>query len=107
MDKAIYGKPWFVYIAECRNKTLYVGIAIDVAERITEHNNTNRCRYTRFRKPLTLLYKELCQDYDFARKRESQIKKFSRKKKFDLINKNQDFSPQLITSGLEVQKIVA
>ncbi len=87
MDKRIYDEPWFVYIAECRDKTLYVGIAKDVDKRIKDHNNTNKCRYTRFRKPLALVYKELCCDYNFARKRELQIKKFSRKKKLEMLNK--------------------
>jgi len=87
MDKNIYNEPWFVYIAECRDKTLYVGTAKDVGQRISDHNSTNKCRYTRFRKPLSLAYKELCINYGAARKREAQIKKFSRKKKLELIDK--------------------
>ena len=88
MDKCIYSNPWNVYIAECFDKTLYVGIAINVDERIKEHNSTNKCRYTRFRKPLRLVYSEFCDNYNLARKRELEIKRFSRKKKLDLINKN-------------------
>ena len=86
MEDAIYSEPWFVYIAECRDKTLYVGIARNVDKRIKEHNTTKKCRYTRFRKPLMLKYKEECSNYSIARKREFEIKKFSRKKKFDLIS---------------------
>ena len=86
MDKGDYDKPWFVYIAKCRDKTLYVGVAKDVYKRIKDHNETNKCRYTKFRKPLGLVYKELCRNYNIARKRESEIKKFSRKKKLSLIN---------------------
>ena len=94
MDKIIYEKPWFVYIAECRDGTLYVGIAIDVNKRMQEHNTTNKCRYTRFRKPITLIYKEPCLNYNSARKRELEIKKFSRKKKLELIeNSSRDLSP--------------
>ena len=85
MDKSIYEQPWFVYIAQCRDKTLYVGIARDVAKRIKEHNNTNRCKYTRVRQPIDLLYNEKCSNHNRARKRELEIKKFSRKKKFVLI----------------------
>ncbi len=87
MNKGIYNEPWFVYIAECRDKTLYVGVAKNAEQRIANHNKTNRCRYTRFRKPLILVHKELCNDYSTARKREAQIKKFSRKKKLELANK--------------------
>ena len=85
MNKNIYEVPWLVYIAECRDKTLYVGIAKDVAKRLKEHNSTNKCRYTRFRKPLKLIYHEEVLNYSLARKREVEIKKFSRKKKFALI----------------------
>jgi len=86
VDKDDYYKPWFLYIAECKGGTLYVGIAKDVDKRINEHNRTNKCRYTRFRKPVKLRYKHECCDYNTARKRELEVKKFSRKKKFALIN---------------------
>ena len=88
MDKSIYGTPWFVYIAECRDRTLYVGIVRDVRRRVAEHNNSKKCRYTRFRKPLKLVYEERYGDYNTARKKESQIKKFSRKKKQQLIEES-------------------
>ena len=84
MDKSIYNNPWFVCIAECCDSILYVGVAKDVYKRIEDHNNTNKCRYTRFRKPLKLVYKELCSNYNIARKRELEIKRFSRKKKLEL-----------------------
>ena len=87
MNKEIYNNPWSVYIAECNDKTLYVGVTKDVEQRISDHNKTNKCRYTRFRKPLILVYKELCSDYGIARKKEAQIKKFSRKKKLELANR--------------------
>ena len=88
MDKSIYGNPWFVYIAECRDKTLYVGVAKNVYKRIEDHNNTNKCRYTRFRKPIKLIHKELCDNYNMARKREIEIKRFSRQKKLELADKD-------------------
>jgi putative endonuclease len=85
MNKNIYNTPWFVYIAECRDKALYVGIARDAKKRIKEHNTSDKCRYTRFRKPLDLIYQEVCPDYNSARKRELEVKRFSRKKKLALI----------------------
>ena len=74
-----------MYIAKCNDTTLYTGVAIDVVERINEHNTTNRCRYTRARKPVVLLYQEICDDYGLARKREAQIKGLSRNEKLALI----------------------
>lgn len=81
----MYNTPWFVYIVECRDGTFYTGITIDVDRRIKEHNTTSKCRYTRFRKPLVLRYKEICENYSTARKREYQIKDFSKEKKLELI----------------------
>ena len=88
MDKSCYNQQWFLYIAECKDGTLYTGIAKDVDKRIHAHNNTSRCRYTRFRKPIKLVYQEGCSSYSIARTREYEIKKFSRKKKLELISKN-------------------
>lgn len=85
MNKKIYNEQWFAYIAKCRDGRLYVGIAKDVSRRINEHNTTIKCRYTRYRKPVELLYKEKCTNYNIARKRELEIKRFSKKKKFALI----------------------
>ncbi|MBP7056029.1 MAG: GIY-YIG nuclease family protein [Candidatus Omnitrophica bacterium] len=78
-------KTWFVYIAECRDGTFYTGISLDLERRIKEHNYTNKCRYTCFRKPLILRYSEICENYGSARKREVQITGFSRKKKMELM----------------------
>jgi putative endonuclease len=86
-NKEIYNAPWSVYIAECRDKTLYIGIAKDVHRRIAAHNSTNKCRYTRFRKPIKLLYEEGCENYTEARRRETEIKKFSRKKKLAIVER--------------------
>lgn len=85
MDKTVYLKPWYVYIAECCDKTLYVGVAKDVTRRIKNHNSTNKCKYTRFRKPLKLVYKKECRNYNETRKKEREIKKFRREKKLALV----------------------
>jgi putative endonuclease len=85
LNKGIYSDLWYAYIARCSDNTLYTGIAMDVAERINEHNTTSKCRYTRARKPVVLLYQEICDDYSLARKREAQIKSLSRNQKLELI----------------------
>lgn len=80
-----YEGKWYLYIAECKDKTLYAGVAKDVDKRIETHNKTNKCRYTRYRKPIKLTYTEEHPSYSVARKREAEVKKFSRKKKLALI----------------------
>ncbi|MFH1771438.1 MAG: GIY-YIG nuclease family protein [Candidatus Omnitrophota bacterium] len=77
---------WNVYIAKCRNGELYVGISNDVNRRIKEHNTTVKCRYTRFRKPVRLLYCEQFCDRSSALKREAEIKRWRRDKKLALID---------------------
>jgi predicted GIY-YIG superfamily endonuclease len=90
MKKLVYSKPWFVYIAQCCDESLYAGVALDVARRIHEHNHTSKCKYTRSRKPVALVYKESCPDHSSALKREIEIKRFGRQKKFNLIEKEKD-----------------
>ena len=75
---------WFLYIIECRTSELYVGIAQDVNRRVEEHNKGRACRYTKYRKPVRLVHFEPCGDYTAARKRERQVKRFSKAKKLAL-----------------------
>ena len=35
-------KNWWVYIIQCRNKSLYTGITTDVERRLNEHQNDNK-----------------------------------------------------------------
>ena len=46
---------WFVYLIECRDGSLYTGIAVDVAKRYAQHAAGKGARYTRSHPPLRLL----------------------------------------------------
>lgn len=46
---------WFVYVLECRDGSLYTGIAIDVAKRYASHVAGRGARYTRSHPPLRVL----------------------------------------------------
>ncbi len=46
---------WFVYILECRDGSLYTGIAIDVARRFALHAAGKGARYTRAHPPTRVL----------------------------------------------------
>ncbi len=80
---------YYVYIAQCADDTLYTGIATDLARRIEEHNSSEKgAKYTRVRRPVSLVYSEEYPDRSLASKREYEIKKkMSRTKKLELINK--------------------
>ncbi len=76
---------WHVYIIECSDKKLYVGIAKDLEKRIELHNKGLACRFTKYRKPVKLIYKQKCNSKSEARKRELEIKGYNRDKKLELV----------------------
>jgi putative endonuclease len=77
----------YVYILECADKTLYTGCAINIEKRIREHNKSRAgARYTRGRRPVKLVYVELCSSHSKALRREAEIRKLSRVQKLLLIN---------------------
>ena len=78
---------YYIYILKCSDDTLYTGISTDVQRRLDEHNNSDKgAKYTKIRRPLTLVYSEESLDRSSASKREYEIKKLSRTKKLELIN---------------------
>jgi putative endonuclease len=81
---------WYVYILNCADNTLYTGIATDVERRLQEHNSDNKtgAKYTRARRPVTLVYQEQCISRSEAAKREYQIKQLDRRAKEALIHKS-------------------
>jgi predicted GIY-YIG superfamily endonuclease len=76
---------WFCYIVRCNDDSFYVGIAIDVGDRVKRHNWGVGPRYTAIRRPVELVWQERCGNPDAARAREKEIKGWSRKKKFELV----------------------
>jgi len=78
-------EPWFVYIIECRDHTLYTGISNNVKRRYANHCAGRGARYTRSHPPLALRYIEKCKDRKTAMKREIAVKRLSRIKKLALI----------------------
>ncbi len=78
---------WYVYMLKCSDDTLYTGIAKDIAKRIYEHNHDDALgsRYTRPRRPVTLVYQEAARSRSEATQRERRIRRLSRKQKEALI----------------------
>ena len=77
---------WYVYILECSDKTLYSGITIDLDKRIEEHNFSKKgAKYTRARRPVTLVYFCEKKNRSLASKEEYRIKKLTKEKKLELI----------------------
>ncbi len=81
-------KKWFLYILECSDGTLYTGITNDISRRIELHNSGKASRYTRGRRPVTLIYQEPCRNKSFALKKEYVMKSLTRSEKKDYIAKH-------------------
>ena len=71
----------------CADESLYTGITNELDRRLTEHNTDNRkgARYTRARRPVTLVYQENCESRSQASQREWALKQLSRAQKLQLI----------------------
>jgi len=78
--------PWYVYIVRCRDGKLYTGVTTNLGQRIKDHNRGKGCKYTAYRRPVSLVYSEPHPDRSSAQKREAQIKGWTRKKKERLVN---------------------
>ncbi|HFQ62315.1 MAG TPA: GIY-YIG nuclease family protein [Epsilonproteobacteria bacterium] len=67
---------YYVYILKCADDTLYTGITTELERRVEEHNSSEKgAKYTRVRRPVTLVYTEEYPDRSTASKREYEIKK--------------------------------
>jgi len=88
---------YYTYILECADKSLYVGCTNDLEKRSHQHNNSKQgAHYTKIRRPVILKHSEKFKTLLKARRREAEIKTWSRKKKIDLIN----FCGGLTSTGL-------
>ena len=79
-------KVYYTYILRCSDGSLYTGDAADMKQRLTTHNKGEGARYTRGRLPAALVYQEVHPSRGAAMSREAEIKKWSRKKKLQLID---------------------
>jgi len=78
-------KDWYFYIIRCKDQSLYSGITNDLEKRLYKHNSGRGAKYTALRRPVHLVYSEKHDNIESARKREEQIKHWSKSKKEDLI----------------------
>ncbi|MEO8630301.1 MAG: GIY-YIG nuclease family protein, partial [Betaproteobacteria bacterium] len=65
---------WFVYLIECRDGSIYTGIARDIAARFAAHASGKGARYTRAHPPHRLLAAFAFPDRSTASKAEYRIK---------------------------------
>jgi putative endonuclease len=78
---------WKVYIAQSKTKRYYTGITQDPDKRLLRHNSGKGSRFAVQNGPLKIVY--VSNDFDnksLARRREIQIKGWTRSKKQKLIS---------------------
>ena len=90
--------PWYVYMIQASDGSLYTGITTDVDRRFQEHLGGNEggklgekkgakkgAKYFQGRKPEKVVYTEQGHDRSSASKREAEIKRLRREQKLALV----------------------
>lgn len=79
MDKA------YMYVVKCSDNTLYTGYITDLKRRIDTHNAGKGAKYTRNRRPVTLIYTETFESKKAAMQAEYAFKQKTRSQKLAYI----------------------
>ena len=77
----------YIYLVRCSDDSLYCGWTTDLKRRIDAHNGhmPGGAKYTRGRRPVTLVYAESFHQKQEAQRREYAIKRMTKTKKLRLI----------------------
>jgi len=78
--------PAYLYILRLQSGQLYIGSTKDLDQRCREHFGGKACRTTKYDPPSELVYSESFATFSEARKREAQIKRWTRAKKEALVS---------------------
>lgn len=73
--------PHYFYLARCADDSLYAGTCVDLAARAAKHNDGKGGKYTRSRLPLAIIYHEAFETLGEARRREAEVKAWTKTKK--------------------------
>lgn len=77
---------YYIYILRCADDTLYTGFTNNIENRMKRHNSSTRgAKYTRIRRPVTVVYSEQYGTKSEAMKREYEIKQMTRTEKLRLL----------------------
>jgi len=81
----------YTYILQCSDGTLYTGWTNNLYKRICLHNAGKGAKYTKSRRPVSLLYYEVFPTKEEAMRREAAVKRLSRKQKLILVGLRDPF----------------
>jgi putative endonuclease len=77
---------YFVYILKTEDNRYYIGISSELDQRLRDHNRKKGSEFTKLHRNAHLVYSEEHPTLSSARKREIQLKRWSRAKKEALIS---------------------
>ncbi len=77
----------FFYLARCADGSLYAGTCVDLKDREATHNAGKGAKYTRARLPVRMVHHERFATLSEARKREAEVKRWSRTEKLALLKR--------------------
>ncbi len=78
-----------MYVVRCSDDTLYTGITNNIDRRLHEHNNTGKgAKYTRYRRPVELIYQVEYDTRSDALRAEYKFKRLKRSEKLRVINES-------------------
>ena len=80
----------YTYLLRCADGTLYCGWTNDLERRVAAHNAGTGAKYTKSRRPVELAYCETFATKQEAMRRETQIKRLTRRQKLALIENRGD-----------------
>jgi ribosome-associated protein len=95
---------WFVYLIECKDGSIYTGIAVDVDARYAAHKSGRGARYTRSHPPQRLLAAFACTDRSAASREEYRIKRLSHREKCEF-SRSRGFAGQGLSQGETMARI--
>lgn len=87
LGRAVARKGWFVYLLRCADGSLYAGVTNDLGKRVAAHNAGKGAKYTKPRRPVTLVWSARAKDKVAAMRREWRIKALTRAEKLALISR--------------------
>ena len=75
----------YIYILRLRSGKLYIGATANLKQRYQDHLNGCACQTTKSDPPISLDYSESYKTFSEARRREEQLKRWTRAKKEALV----------------------
>jgi len=82
---------YYVYIVRCADDTLYTGYTNNLEKRLLSHNSLpNGAKYTRGRRPVSLVWSSVYPSLSEALKKEREIKCLTRVQKQALIQSSNE-----------------